>query len=115
MRIIEIAPPYKITTAYHITTVPDAANIIHHGLTPHNGKIFLIPDIGNTKKLKDELGLVARWMYAKTEDTDDALTLLRIDVSDIDLQYYDGWYISLTPIEPSRIRDLGDAVLSKYA
>jgi hypothetical protein len=113
MRINEMIQP-KISTAYHITTVPNAEDILHVGLHPIDGKVFLVPDLGDEKKLRKDLGTVAGWMYAKTEHTDDPLTILRVNVSDIPLEYYNGWYVATKPIEPNRIKDLGEDVLARY-
>jgi hypothetical protein len=113
MRINEITSS-KITTAYHITTVPNAEDILYVGLHPSDGKVFLVPDLGDEKQLRKELGTVAGWMYAKTEHTDDPLTLLQVNVAGIPLQYYNGWYIATEPIEPNRIKDLGESALARY-
>jgi len=114
MRINELEQPSGIKTAYHITTVPNAEEILHWGLEPTNGKIFLVPDLGDDNKLKNDLGTVARWMYAKTEHTDDPLTLLQVNVSGIPLEQYNGWYISSKPIGPERVKDLGERALGRY-
>lgn len=113
MRIDEVTQS-KITTAYHITTVPNAEDILAVGLHPSEGKIFLVPDRGDENRLRKELGTVAGWMYAKTEHTDDPLTLLQVDVSGIPLENYDGWAISPKPIGPERIKDLGERALARY-
>jgi hypothetical protein len=113
MKIGEITQP-EITTAYHITTVPDAEYILEVGLTPTNGKIFLIPYTGNKKQFKDDVATVAKWMYAKTEDTEEPLTILKVDVTGIQLATYNGWPVSAEPIAPERIQDLGERTLGQY-
>ena len=104
----------NISTAYHVTTVPIAEDIQHDGLQPADGKVFLVADLGNDAQLRKELGTVIGWMYAKTEHTDDPLTLLKINVAGIPLEYYNGWYVATKPIEPGRIKDLGESELARY-
>ncbi len=113
MRIDEVTQP-KITTAYHVTTVSNAEDILDVGLHPSDGRVFLVPDLGDEERLRKNLGTVAGWMYAKTEHTDDPLTLLQVDVSGIPLEYYNGWYTSTKPIGPERIKDLGEQALARY-
>jgi hypothetical protein len=115
MRAYEFITEAKsISTAYHVTTVPASEEILEVGLQPYVGKVFMVPDLGDEKQLKKELSTVIGWMYAKTEHTDDPLTLLKINVAGIPLQYYNGWYVATNPIEPSRIKDLGESELSRY-
>ena len=104
----------NISTAYHVTTVPVAEDIQLDGLHPSDGKVFLVADLGNPTQLRKELGTVIGWMYAKTEHTDDPLTLLKINVDGIPLKYYNGWYIATDIIEPGRIKDLGESALAEY-
>lgn len=111
-RIWEDAQP---TTAYHITTLENAENILYGGLDPREGKVYLVVDTGDQNKLRKDLSTVAGWMYAKTEQTQESLTLLQVDVTGIPLKYHQGWYVSLQPIEPGRIRDLGEDELARYA
>ena len=115
MRAYEFITEAKsISTAYHVTTVPASEEILEVGLQPYDGKVFLVPDLGNEKQLKKELSTVIGWMYAKTENTDDPLTLLKVNVSGVPLEYYNGWYVSKNPIEPNRITDLGESALSMF-
>jgi GNAT superfamily N-acetyltransferase len=104
----------NISTAYHVTTVPAAEDILLVGLHPSDGKVFLVPDLDNEAQLRKELGTVTGWMYAKTEHTDDPLTLLQVNVAGIPLEYYNGWYVAIKPIEPGRIKDLGESALAEY-
>lgn len=122
MRINEVIQQ-RISTAYHITTVENAGEILHVGLqpspvpyNPRELRVFLVADTGDKQKLKKELGTVAGHMHAKTEQSDEPLTLLQVDVSDIsdDLEYYYGYYTTTKTIEPRRIKDLGEQELSKY-
>jgi hypothetical protein len=105
---------HKITTAYHITTVENAEEILYGGLTPSDGKIYLVADTGDKAKLKDELSTVSQWMHAKTERTQEPLTMLKINVAGLPLKYDSGWYTSLVPIAPERITDLGQDELNGY-
>jgi hypothetical protein len=98
---------HNFTTAYHITTEENANEIADKGLLPSDGEVYLVVDQGDTKKLKAELYEVAQWMYARIEDSDEDLNLLKVDVSDIPLTYKDGWYRSSTPITADRIENLG--------
>jgi hypothetical protein len=103
---------HNFTTAYHITTEENAGEIADRGLKPSDGEVYLVVDQGNPKKLKAELYEVAHWMYARIEDSDEDLNLLKIDVSDIPLIYKDGWYRSSTPILANRITNLGSRPLA---
>lgn len=116
MRIQELLreQEHKITTAYHITTVENAEEILYGGLQPSDGKIYLVADTGDKKKLKDELSTVAQWMYAKTEKSGEPLTMLKINVTGLPLKYDSGWYTSQVPIAPNRITDLGEDVMGGY-
>jgi len=100
------------TTAYHITTEENAGEIADKGLRPSDGEIYLVVDQGDPKKLKAELYEVMHWMYARIEDSDEDLNLLKIDVSGIPLTYKDGWYRSSTPISANRIENLGSRPLA---
>lgn len=117
MRINELTnkPDHKFTTAYHITTLENADEILHGGLRPAEGKAFMVVDEGDPKKLRSELSTVAGWMYAKTEGSDDPLTLLQIDITGLPLAYDYGWHFSTVNIPPSRIKDLGEDQLARYA
>jgi hypothetical protein len=53
-------------------------------------------------------------MHAKTERTQEPLTMLKINVTGLPLKYDLGWYISLVPIAPERITDLGQDELNGY-
>jgi len=105
---------HKITTAYHITTVENAEEILYGGLDTYDGKIYLVADTGDKAKLRDELSTVSQWMHAKTERTQEPLTMLKIDVAGLPLKYDTGWYTSLVPIAPERITDLGEDILGGY-
>jgi len=120
MRINEVIQQ-RITTAYHITTVENAEEILYDGLqprpVPYNPgelRVFLVADTGDKQKLKKELGIVAGHMYAKTEKTGEPLTLLQVYVSGIPLEYHNGYYTTTTTIPASRIKDLGEQELSNY-
>jgi hypothetical protein len=107
-------PDHHFKTAYHITTTENAEEILYAGLDPHDGKAFMVVDEGDKAKLKQELSTVENWMYAKTEGSDDPLTLLQIDITNLPLAYEHGWYFSTTKIPPSRIKDLGSDELGRY-
>jgi hypothetical protein len=107
-------PDHDFKTAYHITTTENAEEILYAGLDPYDGKAFMVVDEGDRVKLQRELSVVGGWMYAKTEGSDDPLTLLQIDVAGIPLTYDQGWYFSTTNIPPDRIRDLGEDELARY-
>ena len=104
--------PY--TTAYHITGLENAEEIMYGGLDPHDGKAFLIVDEGNPKQLKDEIYQVTGWLEAKAYDKDEPLTLLQIDISGVPLAYEFGWHFSTKKIPPNRIKDLGPDTLARY-
>lgn len=106
---------HNFNTAYHITTVENSADILYGGLDPREGKIYLVVDTGDQKKLKNELSTVAGWMLAKTEKTEDPLTLLKIDIKGISLDKDSGWYISKLPISYDRITDLGEDAFNRIA
>jgi len=107
-------PDHDFKTAYHITTTENAEEILYAGLDPRDGKAFMVVDEGDRVKLQRELSVVGGWMYAKTEGSDDPLTLLKIDVTGIPLTYDQGWYFSTTNIPPDRIQDLGAKELARY-
>ena len=120
MRINEVIEP-RITTAYHITTVENAEEILYVGLEPRpvpynpgEHRVFLVADTGDKQELKKELETVAGHMYAKTEQTDEQLTLLQVDVSGIPLEYYNGYYTTTNTIPANRIKNLGPEALSNY-
>ncbi len=120
MRINEVIQQ-RITTAYHVTTVENAEDILHAGLqprpVPYNPgelRVFLVADTGDKQKLKKELGTVAGHMYAKTEQTDEPLTLLQVNVSGIPLEYHNDYYTVTKTIPASRIKNLGPEELSNY-
>ena len=117
MRITEILTEshHNFTTAYHITTIESAADILYGGLDPHDGKVYLVVDTGDKEQLRDDLQTVAGWMYAKTERTQEPLTLLKVNVTGIPLEKYYGWYVSKMPIPADRITDLGEDELQRYA
>lgn len=104
----------KPTTAYHITTSEYADEIVYGGLSPHDGKAFLIVDEGDKKQLRDEISQVANWIYARTEGSDDPLTLLQINIVGLPLEYEFGWHFSTVKIPPSRIKNLGPDALARY-
>ena len=107
-------PEHQFTTAYHITGTENAQEILHGGLDPYDGKAFMVVDEGDKAKLRDDLHTVGNWMYAKSEGSDDPLTLLQIDITNLPLAYEFGWYFSTTKIPPNRIKDLGEDVLARY-
>ena len=112
---IEASDNREFKTAYHITTTENANEILYTGLDPRDGKAFLVVDTGDQSKLRKELGVVANWMYEKTAQSDDPLTLLQIDITNIPLNYEFGWHFSTTKIAPDRIQDLGENELARYA
>jgi hypothetical protein len=105
---------HEFKTAYHITSTENAEEILYAGLDPYDGKAFMVVDEGDKVKLQRELSVVGGWMYAKSEGSDDPLTLLQIDVTGIPLTYEYGWYFSTTKIPPDRIQDLGEDELARY-
>jgi hypothetical protein len=105
----------QFTTAYHITTIESAGDILYGGLNPRNGMVYLVVDTGDEQKLKKELGVVAGWMLAKTERTQEPLTLLKVDVTGIPLVYHQGWYVSKVLIPADRITDLGEDAFNRVA
>jgi hypothetical protein len=117
MRITEILTEshHNFTTAYHITTIESAADILYGGLDPHDGMVYLVVDTGDKKKLRDDLQTVAGWMLAKTERTQDPLTLLKIDITGIPLEKDSGWYVAKMPIPADRITDLGEDAFNSVA
>ena len=118
MRITEIlteSEPHQYTTAYHITTVENADNILYGGLDPHDGYAYLVVDSGDKKKLSNDLRTVAGWMLAKTERTEEPLTLLRVDITGIPLEKDSGWHVSKMPIPAKRITDLGERAFNRVA
>jgi len=106
---------HKFTTAYHITTIESAEDILYGGLDPRDGLIYLVVDTGDKQKLRKELSVVADWMLAKTERTQEPLTLLKVDVTGIPLVYHQGWYVSKIPIPANRITDLGEDEFNRVA
>lgn len=110
-----IIEAHQYSTAYHITTIENAEEILYGGLDPRDGKIYLVVDTGDKQKLKDELRTVAGWMLAKTEKTEDPLTLLKIDITGIPLEKDSGWYVSKIPISTERITDLGEEAFNRVA
>ena len=105
---------HSYTTAYHVTTSENADEIVYGGLDPRDGKIFLIVDTGDKRKLQDEIYQVAGWIYERTKLSDDPLTLLQVDITGLPLTYEFGWNFSTTKIPPDRIRDLGPDGLARY-
>jgi len=112
---ITSVPKHQFTTAYHVTGTENAEEILHGGLDPYDGKAFMVVDQGDKAKLRKELSTVTNWMYAKSEGSDDPLTLLKIDITNLPLGYEHGWYFSTTTIPPNRIKDLGEDELARYA
>jgi hypothetical protein len=98
---------HKFTTAYHITTEENANEIDAVGLRPRDGNVYLVVDEGDQQQLRRELYQVAGWLYARTEDSDEELNLLKIDVRGIPLTYKDGWYRAQANISADRIENLG--------
>lgn len=105
---------HSYTTAYHITGLENAEEIMYSGLDPRDGKAFLVVDEGDSKKLRNELYQVYGWMDAKAEDKDEEFTLLQVDVRGLPLAYEFGWHFSTVRIPPDRIEDLGPDALRKY-
>jgi hypothetical protein len=104
----------EFTTAYHITTQENADNIQHGGLDPREeGKAYLVVDEGNPDKLRDELRTVAGWMLERPGD--DPLTLLKINVTGVPLEFEHGWYFSTVAITPNRIQDLGQHAFARVS
>ena len=116
MRIKEfIIESQQYPSAFHITTIENAEEILYGGLDPRDGKIYLVVDTGDQQKLKNELRTVAGWMLAKTEKTQDPLTLLKVDITGILLEKDSGWYVSKMPIPADRISDLGEDAFNSVA
>lgn len=116
MRITELTETHhNFTTAYHITTIENADNITYGGLNPREGNAFLVVDTGDKNKLRDELSTVAGWMLAKTERTQEPLTLLKVNITGIPLEKDSGWYVSKMPIRADRIVDLGEDAFNRVA
>ena len=111
---ITSVPKHQFTTAYHVTGTENAEEILHGGLDPYDGKAFMVVDEGDNAKLRKELNTVGNWMYAKSEGSDDPLTLLQIDITNLPLGHEHGWYFSTTKIPPNRIKDLGEDALAQY-
>jgi len=107
-------PDHQFKTGYHVTGTQNAGEILYGGLDPYDGKAFMVVDTGDKAKLRDELNTVGNWMYAKSEGSDDPLTLLKIDITNLPLAYENGWYFSTTKIPPNRIKDLGEDALAQY-
>jgi hypothetical protein len=101
------AEEHNFNTAYHITTEENANEIDAVGLRPRDGNVYLVVDDGDQQKLRRELYQVAGWLYARTEDSDEELNLLKIDVRGIPLTYKDGWYRAQVNIPGNRIENLG--------
>jgi len=117
MRINELITnhlDHQFKTAYHVTGTENAEEILHGGLDPYDGKAFMVVDTGDKDKLRKDLNTVGNWMYAKSAGSDDPLTLLQIDITNLPLGHEHGWYFSTIKIPPNRIRDLGEDELSKY-
>ena len=116
MRIQELTESHhNFTTAYHITTIESADNITYGELDPHDGNAYLVVDTGDKKKLKTELSTVANWMLAKTERTQEPLTLLKVDITGVPLEKDSGWYVSKMPIPAERITDMGEDAFNSVA
>ena len=114
MRILEILNESKhnFTTAYHITPEWALESIIDDGLlTGDEGKIWLVVDTGDKKKLMNDLSIVYNWMLAKTDETQDPLTMLKVDIKGIPLEKYLGWYTTTQDIPANRITNLSDEPL----
>jgi len=105
---------HSYTTAYHITGLENAEEIMYRGLDPRDSKAFLVVDEGDPRKLRDELYQVYGWLDAKAQDKDEEFTLLKVDVRGVPLAYEFGWHFSTTQIPASRIQDLGPDALRKY-
>lgn len=105
---------HSYTTAYHITGLENAEEIMYGGLDPRDGKAFLIVDKGDPKQLQDEIYQVTGWLEAKAVDKDEEFTLLQVDVRGVPLAYEFGWHFATTRIPADRIRDLGPDALRKY-
>lgn len=105
---------HSYTTAYHITGLENAEEILYKGLDPRDGKAFLVVDEGDPKKLRDELYTVYGWLDAKAYDPDEEFTLLQVDIQGLPLAYEHGWNFSTTKIPADRIQDLGPDALREY-
>jgi hypothetical protein len=117
MRIVEVIEDQpELTTAYHITTRELADEILAGGLRPHGGVAFLIVDRGDARQLRDDFFTVGTWMLAKTERTEEPLTLLKIDIRGIDIEIDRNsrrWYVSRGTIPANRITDLGEEAFER--
>jgi hypothetical protein len=115
MRITEIlTESQNFTTAYHITTRENAKNILHGGLDPREeGKAYLVVDEGDPAKLKDDFRTVASWMLERPGD--DPLTLLKINVTGVPLEFEHGWYFSTVAIPSRDIQDLGERAFARVS
>jgi len=101
------AEEHNFDTAYHITTEENANEIDAIGLRPRDGNVYLVVDEGDQQQLRRELYQVAGWLYARTEDSDEELNLLKIDIRGIPLIYKDGWYRAQANVPADRIENLG--------
>jgi hypothetical protein len=101
------AEEHNFNTAYHITTEENANEIDAVGLRPRDSNVYLVVDEGDQQQLRRELYQVAGWLYARTEDSDEELNLLKIDIRGIPLTYKDGWYRAQANIPADRIENLG--------
>jgi hypothetical protein len=111
------------SVAYHVTTETNAKSILRTGLEPRNDahhnfyddgpRIYLIVD---TK----DISTVAGWLSARLEnenclhEEDCSLTLLKIDVTGLELIPSLGTTYTTKPISPDRITDLGWRGLGRY-
>jgi hypothetical protein len=111
---VEDRSNHSYTTAYHITGLENAEEIMYKGLDPRDGKAFLIVDTGDQKKLRDELYTVYGWLDAKALDKDEEFTLLQVDIRGLPLAYEFGWHFSTVRVPPDRIQDLGPDTLARY-
>jgi hypothetical protein len=105
---------HSYTTAYHITGLENAGEIMYRGLDPRDGKAFLVVDEGDPNKLRKELYTVYGWLDAKALDKDEEFTLLKVDIEGLPLSYEFGWHFSTARIPADRIQDLGPDALRKY-
>ena len=121
MRISEILlESEQPDVAYHITTESNASEIMKHGLDPRNDsshefygderRVYLITNTNNINEVRG-------WIEATLEDegnTDEPLTILKVDVTGLPLKYGNGFYYSTDNIPPNRITDLGWRELQRY-
>jgi hypothetical protein len=118
MRINELLESTQPDVAYHITTEENAAEIMRVGLEPRNDRNEDFYDSPRAYLITDtnDISEVRGWVEANldSDGIDGALTILKIDISGLPLQYSSGFYFSTKTISPNRITDLGWKTLQGY-